>query len=146
MRGQRVRVDGNPYPAKKVIQEGIRNKPDINAFACADKNEVTMMVWNYHDDDILGEINDIELIIKNIPDCPILMHHYRVDQELSNSYAMWQRLGSPQQPTAEQYRQVEEAGHLKLLTSPEWIAGNKEGTHIRFTLPRQGVSFIKLEW
>ena len=146
MRGQRVRVDGNPYPAKKVIKAGIRNQPDINAFACTDKNEVTIMVWNYHDDDILGEINDIELIVKNIPIGPILMHHYRVDQEFSNSYAMWKKLGSPQQPTPEQYRQVEEAGHLKLLTSPEWIAGKTEGTHIRFALPRQGVSFIKLEW
>ena len=146
MSGQRVSVDGNPYPANKVIKEGIRNQPDINAFACTDKNEVTIMVWNYHDDDILGEINDIELIVKNIPIGPILMHHYRVDQEFSNSYAMWKKLGSPQQPTPEQYRQVEEAGHLKLLTSPEWIAGKTEGTHIRFALPRQGVSFIKLEW
>ena len=74
------------------------------------------------------------------------MHHYRVDQEFSNSHTMWQKLGSPQQPLPEQYRQVEEAGHLKLFTSPQWIAGKKEGTHIRFALPRQGVSFIKLEW
>lgn len=146
MRGQRVRVDGNPYPAKKVIKEGIRNQPDINAFACADEKEVTIMVWNYHDDDILVEINDIELIVKNIPEGPALMHHYRVDQEFSNSHTMWQKLGSPQQPLPEQYRQVEEAGHLKLFTSPQWIAGKREGTHIRFALPRQGVSFIKLEW
>jgi xylan 1,4-beta-xylosidase len=146
MRGQRVQVKGNPYPAQKVIEQGIRDRPDINAMACVYKNEITILIWNYHDDDILGEINDIELTIRNIPDGPALMNHYRVDQELSNSYTAWKRLGSPMQPNEEEYRQVEEAGHLKLLTSPQWISANKNGTHIQFSLPRQGVSLIKLEW
>jgi xylan 1,4-beta-xylosidase len=146
MRGQRVPVKGNPYPAQKVIEQGIRDRPDINAMACVDKNEMTILIWNYHDDDILGEINDIELTIRNIPDDPALMHHYRVDQELSNSYTIWKRLGSPMEPTEEEYRRVEQAGHLKLLTSPQWISANKNGTYIQFSLPRQGVSLIKLEW
>jgi xylan 1,4-beta-xylosidase len=146
MKGKRVKVTGNPYPAKKVIEEHIRDRADINAMACVDKNEMTIMVWNYHDDDILGEINNIELNISNIPESRLLMHHYRVDQEFSNSYTMWQKIGSPQNPTVEEYRQVEEAGHLKLYTSPQWINAGKNGAQIKFSLPRQGVSFIKLEW
>ena len=146
MRGQRVLVKGNPYPVQKVIEQGIRDRPDINAMACVDKNEMTILIWNYHDDDILGEINDIELTIRNIPDGHALMNHYRVDQELSNSYTAWKCLGSPIMPSKEEYLQVEEAGHLKLLTSPQWISANKNGTHIPFSLPRQGVSLIKLEW
>ena len=146
MHGQRVKVNGNPYSAEKVIEEGIRERPDINAMACIDQNQMTILVWNYHDDDILGEVNDIELTIQNIPDVPVLMQHYRVDQELSNSYTMWKKLGAPEQPTKEEYRQVEEAGQLKLLTSPKWITAEKNGTHIKFSLPRQGVSLIKLEW
>ena len=146
MHGKRVKVTGNPYPAQKVIDEGIRQQPDINAMACVDQNQMTILVWNYHDDDILGEINDVELTIQNIPDGPVLMQHYRVDQEFSNSYTEWQKLGAPQQPTDEEYCEVEEAGQLKLLTSPEWITANKSGTKIKFSIPRQGVSFIKLEW
>ncbi len=146
MHGQRICVKGNPYPARKVIEEGIRNRPDINAMACIDRGEMTILVWNYHDDDIPGEVNDIELIIRNIPEGRVLMHHYRVDQELSNSYTQWQKLGAPQVPTPEEFRQVEEAGQLKLLTSPKWITGRKEGTVIRFSLPRQGASLVKMEW
>ncbi|MBN2761576.1 MAG: beta-xylosidase, partial [Bacteroidales bacterium] len=146
MFGQRVKDTGNPYPADKVIAEGIRNQPDINAMACADKNEVTIMVWNYHDDDVLGEVNEIELTVSNIPEGRMLMSHYRVDQEFSNSYARWQELGAPQNPTKEEYRMVEEAGQLKLFTSPKWITVGKDGLKIPFSLPRQGVSFIKLEW
>ena len=146
MKGQRVMVKGNPYPAKKVIEQGIRDVADINAMACTDQNEMTILVWNYHDDDILGEINDINMLIRNIPDGPVLMHHYRVDQELSNSYAVWQELGSPQQPTEEQYKKLEAAGHLKFLNSPLWITARENELHIQFSLPRQGVSLIKLEW
>jgi xylan 1,4-beta-xylosidase len=146
MKGKRVVVTGNPYPAKQVIEQGIRRQPDINGMACVDKNEMTIMVWNYHDDDILGEVNEIDLAIENIPDGQILMHHYRVDQEFSNSYAMWQKLGAPQNPTEEEYRLVEDAGHLKLLMSPKWINIENNSTTIEFSLPRQGVSFIKLEW
>ncbi len=146
MHGQRVKVTGNPYPAQKVIDEGIRERPDINAMACVDKNQMTILVWNYFDDDILGEVNDVELTIQNIPDGPVLMQHYRVDQEFSNSYTEWQKIGAPQQPTEEEFCEVEEAGQLKLLTSPMWISGKKSGTKIQFSIPRQGVSLIKLEW
>ncbi|MBN2861918.1 MAG: beta-xylosidase [Bacteroidales bacterium] len=146
MRGNRVLVKGNPYPARKVIEQGIRDLPDINAMACADRNEMTILVWNYHDDDILGEINDIDLTISNIPDGSMLMHHYRVDQELSNSYNVWQKSGSPHEPSEEEYRTLEAAGHLKLLTSPQWITASDNQTNIKFSLPRQGVSLIKLEW
>ena len=72
---------------------------------------------------------------KEYTEGPALMHHYRVDQEFSNSHTIWQKLGSPQQPLPEQYRQVEEAGHLKLFTSPQWIAGKRK-VHI-FVLPCQ---------
>ena len=146
MHGQRVAVKGNPYPARKVIEEGVRDRPDINAMACFDRNEMTILIWNYHDDDILGDTDEVEITIRNIPDGPVLMQHYRVDQELSNSYTMWQKLGAPHNPTGDEYRQVEAAGQLKLLTSPQWIqiAGNE--TYIRFFLPRQGVSLIQLEW
>jgi xylan 1,4-beta-xylosidase len=146
MHGQRVLVKGNPYPAQKVIEEGIHDRPDINAMACIDQKEMTILIWNYHDDDILGETDEIELTIRNIPEGRMLMQHYRVDQELSNSYTMWQGLGAPQEPTEDEYRQIEKAGHLKLLTSPKWITSGKNGTRIQFLLPRQGVSLIKLEW
>lgn len=146
MKGRRVLAEGNPYPAKRIIEQGIRNNPDINAFACVDQHEMTIMVWNYHDDDILGEINNIDLIINNIPDSVVLMQHYRVDQEMSNAYAMWQKLGAPQNPSDKEYKQIEAAGHLKLLTSPQWIKARNNSIILSLALPRQGVSFIKLEW
>lgn len=146
MQGQRLEVTGNPYSAFRVIEEGIRDRADINALACADKNEMTILVWNYHDDDILGATDAINITIENFHATRALMHHYRVDQELSNSYTAWQALGAPQDPTKEEYRAVEAAGQLKMLTSPQWIIPLESKVSLEFTLPRQGVSLIRLEW
>lgn len=146
MSGQRLHVNGNPYSAKQVIKEGIRNQPDINAFACVNENEMTIMVWNYHDDDVLGEIDKIELTIDQLPSKKAYLHHYRVDQEFSNSYTAWQNIGAPQDPTPQEYRIVENAGQLQLYTSPEWISINNKKATINLELPRQGVSLLKLEW
>jgi xylan 1,4-beta-xylosidase len=129
-----------------VIAKGILDKPDINALAARNHNSLTMMVWNYHDDDILGEVATIALAIKGLNNGRVLMQHYRVDQQFSNSYKKWADLGKPQTVSNEQYTQIEQAGQLELYTSPEWIDVENGETLLRFSIPRQGVSLIKLEW
>jgi xylan 1,4-beta-xylosidase len=74
------------------------------------------------------------------------MHHYRVDGEHSNSYEIWKKMGSPQKPTDEQYRQLESAGQLHMLASPEWRTTKNGQLKVRFQLPRQGVSLLNLSW
>lgn len=147
MGGTRIAVD-NPgaLTAGDVIANGIREeKADVNAFACKDKNSITVMVWNYHDDDVSAEDAEVEVIIKNIASNKALLHHYRIDHQHSNSYATWKNMGSPQEVSAQQYQMLESAGQLELLTSPEWIAVNKGESKLKFSLPRQGVSLLKLE-
>jgi xylan 1,4-beta-xylosidase len=63
----------------------------------------------------------------------------------SNAFTEWKSLGSPQQPTPDQYQQLESAGQLQLLTSPEWIARNGNAK-LHFELPRQGVSLLRFTW
>ncbi|MBN2350485.1 MAG: beta-xylosidase [Bacteroidales bacterium] len=146
MSGNRVEVTGNPYSANEVIAKGILGKPDINAIAAKDQNSMTIMVWNYFDDDIPGEISNITLNITGLQDGKLLMHHYRVDQEFSNSYEKWKELGEPQEVSEKQFKQIEQAGQLKLYTSPAWIEAKNGITEVQFFLPRQGVSLVKLEW
>ena len=52
--------------------------------------------------------------IENLPftDGPVQLHHFRIDARHSNSFEVWKKLGSPQQPSAEQYAQLEKAGQL----------------------------------
>jgi xylan 1,4-beta-xylosidase len=70
--------------------------------------------------------------------------HYRIDEQHSNSYAAWQRMGSPVAPTRAQYDELREAGQLQMLPAAS-VPISKGMAQIDFTLPRQGVSLLLLE-
>jgi xylan 1,4-beta-xylosidase len=104
------------------------------------------MLWNYHDDDLKANDSPVELTIKAIPSKKVKVSEYRIDAEHSNSYEVWKKMGSPQQPTAEQIATLEKAGKLELLApSTEQKVSNGTLT-LNINLPRQAVSLIKLTW
>src|SRR5688572_659303 len=146
MRGDRVRVTSSAgLPLDSVVQRSVRGPADVNALAARDERSIAVMVWNYHDDDLPAAAAQIALAIEGVPGGPLNLVHYRVDREHSNSYELWKTLGSPQQPTTRQYEELEKAGKLKSIDSRTFRASDSR-VSIDFTLPRQGVSLIKLTW
>jgi len=105
-------------------------------------------VWNYHDDDLSAPDGHVSLMIVGMSggNSRVLVRHYRVDGDHSNAFTVWKVLGSPQHPTAQQYAQMERAGQLEELGSPEWKALENGMVSLEFTLPRHGVSLIELSW
>ena len=125
----------------------IRDRADINALASLDENTASVMVWNYHDNDLPAPDAEITLNIEGLSTKRVLIHHYRVDKQYSNSYTEWREMGAPQQVTNRQYEVLEKSGQLDLLTSPQWQDVPENGNiPIIFSLPRQGVSLIHLTW
>ena len=55
-------------------------------------------------------------------------------------------MGSPQKRSPGQYAQLERAGQLQLFGSPEWLRATNGRVTLKFNLPRQGVSLLKLTW
>jgi xylan 1,4-beta-xylosidase len=76
----------------------------------------------------------------------VLLEHYRIDDAHSNAYTVWQKMGSPQNPTAQQYTELQAAGQLQLLTSPVWLDVKNGGVTITTELPRQSISLLHLKW
>ena len=148
MKGNRIAVTSNHgYDLRTAVDSSFRRSySDINGMACAAADNATVMLWNYHDDDVKPEAEQVTVQIKGIPVKQVLLQHYRIDDEHSNSYELWKKMGSPQNPSSKQIAELEKAGQLHLLGSPEYIkTGNGEAT-IKFSLPRQGVSLLKLDW
>ncbi len=147
MSGDRVAA-ASPAAAdlEDMVKSGVKDKPDISAFASRDTDSAAVLVWNYHDSEKPGPVANIDLEITGLPDGRIQLHHYRVDGEHSNSYQAWKKMGSPQSPTPEQYARLEEAGQLQLLESPRWVTPQKGTLRIPLALPRHGVSLIRLTW
>ena len=148
MSGKRVEVSGDlAYDYKLICDSSVRGRlTDINALASKDKNSVTVLLWNYHDDNIQDSGSGIELRIKGIAARKAMITHYRIDGNYSNSYEAWKKMGSPQQPTPEQIVQLEKSGRLEMLHKPaNTIITNNEAI-IRMQLPRQAVSLVKITY
>ena len=67
---------------------------------------------------------------------------YRVDDDYSNAFTAWKKMGSPERPTPEQYAQLEEVGQLQEFKAAREV---NDGD-VSFTLPRQAVSLLVLSW
>ena len=55
-------------------------------------------------------------------------------------------MGSPQAPTPEQYAQLEKAGQLTAMQGPATVDVANARATVQFTLPRQAVSLLVIEW
>lgn len=148
MSGERVAVQSNRmYALQTVMDSSIRGaQTDIGALATKDNSTAAVMIWNYHDDDQQGPAEPVNLEIKHIPAATVLMTHYRIDNQHSNSYVAWKKMGSPKNPTKSQISILEKAGQLETLGKAQRLKVDHNKIALKFTLPRQGVSLIRLDW
>ncbi len=146
MTGNRVGVTGNlAYDFKTVRDSSVRGpQTDINALACADKNKVTVLIWNYHDDDLKDAGSPVEITVNGISGKKARLTHYRIDQDHSNSYETWIKMGSPQRPTNEQIAKLEKSGQLEMISAPEPLKLTNHTAIVKINLPRQAVSLIEI--
>jgi xylan 1,4-beta-xylosidase len=148
MRGHRVRaVSSAGLTVDQILAAGVRDAPDISALAARSPQSATVLVWNYHDDDVPAPAARVTLTITGLPTGRAVITHHRIDEQHSNSHAAWVRLGSPQQPTRAQYTALERASQLQELTPSRRVSIGADGTTSEaFDLPRKSVSFVKVTW
>lgn len=147
MKGKRVEVNSNRmYPLFTIRDSGVRKQTtDIGAIAAKDNRTATVMVWNYHDDDVTGETENVQVNITGIPSMNVKLQEYRIDKDHSNSYEVWKSMGSPQQPSKEQIAKLEKAGHLEQTAAKAFKVDNGV-LQMNFPLQRQGIVFYKIQW
>ena len=148
MQGERVAVGGDQaYSTDSIKTGGVRGaRTDINALATRGKHQVAVMVWNYHDDDIIDAGSPVALAIAGIPARKVKMRHYRIDQEHSNSYSAWKRMGSPASPSAAQIAELQKASELGEVSAAKEMTVRDGNAIINLQLPRQAVSLITLTY
>jgi xylan 1,4-beta-xylosidase len=131
-----------------IVKQGVRERPDVGALASRDARRATVLAWHYHDDDVPGPAAEISLALEGLglKQGKAKVQHFRIDGDHSNAYTVWQGMGSPAKPSSVQYAQMEKASELALLGGPAGVDVADGRAMIRFTLPRQGVSLIVLEW
>jgi xylan 1,4-beta-xylosidase len=145
MTGNRLTID-NPSAStlEGMLAGGVKGNPDIEAMASADDRSVSILISNYHDSGKTGPDADVKLTIAGLPDSRMSLQHYRVDLLHSNSYEAWKSMGSPQRPTPDQYGELEKASQLQTLEAPRTMTPQDGRIQVEFSLPRHGVSLLRL--
>lgn len=149
MSGQRLTVESSGGATlAAMLKNGVRATPDVSALASLDNKRLCVMAWHYHDDDLPGPDAAVDLTVGGLPPMTgkATVRHYRIDAGDSNAFTAWQRMGSPPQPTAQQYEQLKKAGQLALLGTPTAVGFENDTARVKINLPRQAVSLLEIEW
>ena len=131
-----------------VLQSSVRAKSDVQSIATRDgDHRANVLIWNYHDDSNSPPAV-IHLTVGGLPTgvSRVLLKHFQVDHDHSNAHTAWVSMGSPSNPSAEQYQRLKAAGQLGLLESPRWVVVSSGTTELTFTEPPQGISLLEITW
>jgi xylan 1,4-beta-xylosidase len=147
MTGTRIAAQSNRmYTLQDVLASSVHGaQSDIGVLATKDKKSAAVMVWNYHDDDMAGPTETVTVTVAGIPAKKVTLNVYLIDKENSNSYEVWKKMGSPQNPTPQQIATLEKSGTLKCVTTKK-VKTNAGTTVVPLQLERQAVALIQLDW
>ncbi len=66
--GRRLAVkSAGAVPADEILKAGVRGHPDVKAIATRREGEITILVWNYHDDDVPAIATLVKLSVREYP-------------------------------------------------------------------------------
>jgi xylan 1,4-beta-xylosidase len=134
--------------AEQIATAGVRQGPAIDGLATRGNTGAAVMLWNYQDDDVPGSSAPVRIAIHGLPQTAthVLLEEFRIDQQHSNAFEVWKEMGSPQEPSADQYQRLRDAGQLQLEGSPHWVPVTHGGLQINIELPPESVDLLRASW
>ena len=129
-----------------ILKDGVGAGTDVDAIATRSEHEVDVMVWNYSDVDLPADAAAIRMMVEGLPRGPLRIEEFRMDDTHSNAYAAWKKMGSPEHPAPEQKAALEKASGLQSLHGVSQVAASDGKVVVPMSLPRQGVSLVRIWW
>jgi xylan 1,4-beta-xylosidase len=142
--GEQVNASSSAQlPLEAVMADGVRGDPDVGVLATRDGiGRIAVLLWHYHDDDLRGADAAITLKVRGLK-APFSSTLWRVDGGHANAFSAWQAMGSPQNPNATQYQELEKASEM--VPQPLQPTTQRRGdSTFEITVPRQGVALLVL--
>ena len=148
MSGQYVSVSNSgALPIEQVLGDSVRSSADLGVVATRSEHKLEVLLWNYHDDDVAAEPERLKLSINGIGMHRTLkVKEYLMDANHSNAYAEWKKMGSPAEPTEQQFRRMQIAAKLQGRPVTSSIADKDHIVEFPIVLERQGVTLIEVTW
>jgi xylan 1,4-beta-xylosidase len=133
-------------PVEQIVTNSVIEAADVDAIATRRQHEVDVLLWDYHDADRSAAPAKIALEVRGLPQARVTQEVFLMDAAHSNAYAVWQRMGSPQRPSAAEQQELVRAGKLERVAAPRSLAVRDGVAGLQMTLARQGVALVRLRW
>ncbi len=147
MKGNRVAASSNRmYALNNILDSSIRKMADVGVLAAGGNREAAVMLWSYHDDDQFAASEKVQVNINGLSGKTITVTRFKIDQEHSNAYTVWKKMGSPQKPTATQISVLQKAGQLQQIGQPQRLIVKNNAISVPSALARQDVELLKITW
>jgi xylan 1,4-beta-xylosidase len=124
------------------VHGGVR---DVNALAVAGNKSLSVMAWNYIDEDLRGEASMVRLSMSNIPFDKAVLRTYVIDEDHSNAYTIWKRMGMPQTPDSAQIATLEKSGQLAEVGAAKTV-DKQHAAALSCMIPVHGVILLRWTW
>jgi xylan 1,4-beta-xylosidase len=113
----------------------------------AGNGTLAVLVWRHTDDQYQTSQHEAlaSITMRNLPGRRFRVRHYRIDADHSNSYTQWQRIGSSQDPTAEQLAQITARQGLEEFEPARTVVADSGHVSIDVSLPLPAASLLILE-
>jgi xylan 1,4-beta-xylosidase len=127
--------------------DGSSMPEEVDALASrSEDGRVAVMVWRHIDDQYQtsDDLTPVNVTVRNLPAGSYRLRHLRIDADHSNSFTVWQQLGSPQDPTAEQLATIHDRQGLEEF-EPERRVEIDGDLSVDISLPLPSASLLIVE-
>jgi len=107
-------------------------------------DQVAVLVYNSRDRIMSSGCERIELCLNDLPFGDAMLVHYRIDEDHGDPYNLWEEMGAPKKPSAEQFATMRKNQELAVLEGPREVAIRDGRLTLDFDLPLPAVSLILL--
>lgn len=127
-----------------VVAQSVNERPDVNAVATRNGKEVDVLLWNYHDADVDMPAAKIQLHVDGLKSGEVEETEFRMDATHSNAFRVWQQMGSPATPNAEQMSILDKAGQLEQTVPEHAIRVESGALSLAQSVQHEGVLLVRL--
>jgi xylan 1,4-beta-xylosidase len=137
------------WPIATLHVAGGRNMPEeIDTLASRSQDDnVTVLVWRHTDDQYQLDEQEtpVQINITGLDATAYTVRHFRIDSTHSNAHTVWQSLGCPQDPTAEQLAAIKKRQGLEELEPAHQSSPVHGSLSLQVLLPLPSVSLLVLK-
>jgi len=151
--GQRVATTSTQaMTVDSIMRSGVRGQPDVSAISTLGKNQLCVLAWHYHDDDVPGPAANVTLDLTGLPAgvTQAKVTEYRIDDTIaipSPPGKIWARRKIPPPRNTPSSKPPASSKQFQTSTAPPPHAAHRQRPVFqKYHPPRQSVSLLVLDW